>query len=464
MAKEAEPHVSDVKEPIESAEAAPPPAVEADVEKLMAAPALSIEDVVLLRKAVFSDEARYRTLGAVAEKLGREKGLEKDLDLKVRYGTALWVLRKTAEAMKVLDGCRASIAGAYVAGRCLMDLDKPREAADLLEKTLNRKPNSLDAGLALVTALEKCGEIEKCQKVLSDLKALNADNDDVIYHLGFCKDYEGFHDEASALYEKALAKNPYNEGALFKLAFRADLYDDEETAVAYYRKCIQVKPPNLSAIMNLGVLYEDAGKFEEAAKCYAEVLKTYPNHPRAKTFLVDAESSMNMFVDEERERKEDKLAQVLRIPITDFELSVRSRNCLKKMQIQTLGDLIIKTESELLSYKNFGETSLAEIKAILDSKSLTLGMDLNMVEPREKHVEVHKLLDSGSEDARNKPISDLGLSIRSRKCMDILNVRTIGDLMTKTEDELLSCKNFGMTSLQDVRQKLAQCGLELPKE
>ena len=74
---------------------------------------------------------------------------------------------------------------------------------------------------------------------------------------------------------------------------------------------------------------------------------------------------MNMYYDEELERKEDRLNQILRIPITDFELSVRARNCLNKMNIVTLGDLVRQTEQELLSYKNFGETSLNEIKEIL---------------------------------------------------------------------------------------------------
>ena len=81
-----------------------------------------------------------------------------------------------------------------------------------------------------------------------------------------------------------------------------------------------------------------------------------------------------MFYDEDLERKEDRLNQILRTPITDFELSVRARNCLNKMNIVTLGDLVRQTEQELLAYKNFGETSLNEIKEILSSKNLRLGM------------------------------------------------------------------------------------------
>ena len=61
-----------------------------------------------------------------------------------------------------------------------------------------------------------------------------------------------------------------------------------------------------------------------------------------------------MFYDEEKERKEDKHAQVLRIPVTDFELSVRSRNCLANMNVRTLGDLIGLSENELASLKSAG--------------------------------------------------------------------------------------------------------------
>src|SRR4029434_8885317 len=84
------------------------------------------------------------------------------------------------------------------------------------------------------------------------------------------------------------------------------------------------------------------------------------------------ESARSMYYDDD-ERGKDKRNQVLDIPITDFELSVRSRHCLKKMNIKSRGDLLRTTEQELLSYKNFGVTSLNEIKAPLASKGLRLG-------------------------------------------------------------------------------------------
>ena len=69
-------------------------------------------------------------------------------------------------------------------------------------------------------------------------------------------------------------------------------------------------------------------------------------------------------------------SDVLNVPISDFELSVRSRNCLEKMFINTLGDLTRVSEHDLLSYKNFGETSLYEIRNILKQKGLRLGQAL----------------------------------------------------------------------------------------
>jgi DNA-directed RNA polymerase subunit alpha len=161
---------------------------------------------------------------------------------------------------------------------------------------------------------------------------------------------------------------------------------------------------------------------------------------------------------------------VLRIPITDFELSVRSRNCLSKMNIRTLGDLVKKTEAELLSYKNFGETSLNEIKEILKSKNLRLGMDQEDLLDADLEsstavatppAEPSAIEGVGGGDVTQRPVADLELSVRSRRIIDLLKVKTIGDLSSKTEAELLACPNFGQTSLNEIKAKLEELGLAL---
>ena len=83
-----------------------------------------------------------------------------------------------------------------------------------------------------------------------------------------------------------------------------------------------------------------------------------------------------MYYSPEEEQISQQFRQVMEIPVTDFELSVRSRNCLKRMNIRTLGDLTRVTEPQLLASKNFGETSLDEIKEIMNAKGLRLGQSL----------------------------------------------------------------------------------------
>src|SRR5205807_9063201 len=93
-------------------------------------------------------------------------------------------------------------------------------------------------------------------------------------------------------------------------------------------------------------------------------------------FCNDCHDNKDMYYDEEADRGFTVLRQLDEIPVTDFELSVRSRNCLRKMNIRTLGDLTRTTEAALLASKNFGETSLSEIKEMMTSKNLWLGMAL----------------------------------------------------------------------------------------
>lgn len=79
-------------------------------------------------------------------------------------------------------------------------------------------------------------------------------------------------------------------------------------------------------------------------------------------------------VEEPGERAMNQMNEVLNRSVEELELSVRSYNCLKNANIQTIGDLVQKTEAEMLRTKNFGRKSLNEIKEILGNLSLSFGM------------------------------------------------------------------------------------------
>jgi len=76
--------------------------------------------------------------------------------------------------------------------------------------------------------------------------------------------------------------------------------------------------------------------------------------------------------------KEDDLGKILSRSVEELELSVRSANCLKNAGITTIGELIKKTEAEMLKTKNFGRKSLSEIKDILNEYGLTFGMNVDV--------------------------------------------------------------------------------------
>jgi len=101
---------------------------------------------------------------------------------------------------------------------------------------------------------------------------------------------------------------------------------------------------------------------------------------RAATIL---QHQLAVFVDlqsevvAEPEQHEDEIDPILLRPVDDLELTVRSANCLKAEDIYYIGDLIQRTEVELLKTPNLGKKSLTEIKDVLASRGLSLGMRLD---------------------------------------------------------------------------------------
>ena len=286
---------------------------------------------------------------------------------------------------------------------------------------------------------------------------------DEFYRRGQEQEKEGNHEKAAEFYERALGENPDHELAAFRLAVLYDRRAEDAKAIELYERVCTSPPVHLNALINLAVLYEDNNHYDEAHRCLDAVLRTNPNHERARLFMKDVESARSQFYDDGDDRRGDRRDAVLNIPITDFELSVRSRNCLKKMNIKSLGDLLRTTEQELLSYKNFGETSLNEIKALLAQKGLRLGQAAEDPTKAASTRRVAAAVGNMPPEILNKSVGDLELSVRSRKALQRLNINSLGELASRTEDELLGCKNFGTTSLNEIKQQLGTFGLNLRK-
>src|SRR5215211_8756283 len=137
------------------------------------------------------------------------------------------------------------------------------------------------------------------------------------YHKrGIEAEKEGNHEKAVEFYERALNENPDHESACFALAVLYDRRAEDAKAIELYERICTSPPVHLNALMNLAVLYEDNNHYDEAHRCLDAILRTAPNHERARLFMKDVESARSMYYDDD-DRRGDRKNVVLEIPITD---------------------------------------------------------------------------------------------------------------------------------------------------
>ena len=392
----------------------------------------------------------------------------------LKLGISFYFLGHMRTAIENLKQAEGPLAAFYLGlghlyiGQAKPYADDDGDTTDHLEAALKSFEKAEKAGYApQLTQLQKAGVL-RLQKHLSEAKAVLVKlkdsaqhNAEFYFQEGAIAEVEGDPIRAAKSYAKAIEVEPRHSGALFRLGFLNDLQGNDHDAIGYYEKCLKYPPVGKGVLYNLGILYEDHDQYDKAAECYHRLSKADPRDERAKLFVKDAEASRTQGYNPEDEQLSAISKQVLETPITDFELSVRSRNCLKRMNIRTLGDLTRVTESQLLTSKNFGETSLEEIRAIMNAKVLRIGQSLEQGQQYEFRYRPQQNLSPEEQATLGKPVSDLNLSVRARKCMNRLNITTLGELVQRTADELLEAKNFGMTSLTEVRERLVSHNLKL---
>ena len=379
----------------------------------------------------------------------------------VRLGVCYYLLGRIARAAETLANADGSALALFYLGRSQFGREQFEEAIASYNAASRAGYNGDDCALAIAEAQRYLGDAEAALATLDGLSGAVEQTADYLYQRGATVAVlGGSPSEVVALYERAVATNSTHVGGLFGLALESDRRGSDVRALELYERASQSFPAHVGTLLNLGIIYEDRQRFEQAQACYRRILDSYPSHARARLYYKDASASGDMFYDEEAQKRNERLNQILGIPVTDFELSVRSRNCLQKMGVRTLGDLTRTSEQELLASKNFGETSLVEIRDMLHSKGLDLGQFAHQRTELDVPLDTSHL--SPDEQAiLDRPIADLNLSVRARKCMVRLGLTTIGELVRKTGDDLLECKNFGVTSLNEVREKLTQMALKL---
>ena len=416
-----------------------------------------------LREALAQGASQYRILRDVTDVLRKKTETAQGPAVKklhLKLGIALFFLGHTIDATEHLRQAEGALANFYL-GRALVSRREYDEALKAFERAEKAGYTSGQVQLQRAGIYRTKGDVAQARTILHKLEDMSTHSAEFHFQVASCSLGEGDKKEAVKHLERAVELDPGHSAALFQLGHINDQAGNDEEAIDYYERCLQHPPVHVGTLNNLGVLYEDNDKYDSAVDCYRRILGANAVDERARLFLKDAQASLTMYYSPEDEHALSRFSQVLEIPVTDFELSVRSRNCLKKMNIKTLGDLTRVTEQQLLSSKNFGETSLAEIKEMMTAKSLHLGQSLEEGAQHDLRYRPPTSLNEEQQAILSKPVTDLNLSVRARKCMNRLGINTLGDLIQRTGDELLESKNFGMTSLNEVREKLSQFGLTL---
>ena len=416
-------------------------------------------EIQFISERISNDFSQFPSLRDVTDQL--ENQLDRTPATNVRLGVCQFLLGRYDDAISTLGNADGGALAYFYQGRGHFAMNRYEDAIRCYESAKTAGYDSDRCLLMIAECKRHLCDLETAMQILDNMFGPIEQTAEYLYQRGATIAAVGNNpSEVIALYERAVELDEAHPGALFGLGLENDRRGNDEKAIELYQRAAAVFPTNIGALLNLGLLYEDHDQNERAARCYDRILESYPNHERAKLFRGDAIASLDGPYNPEQLREQQQMASVMSISISQFELSVRSRNCLQKMGIKTLGDLTKVSEVELLSSKNFGETSLVEIREMMSNKGLRIGQFVHEKEAELEPLDTSQM--SPDEQALlERPMSDLNLSVRARKCMTRLGLTTIGELIRKSGDDLLECKNFGVTSLNEIREKLTHVGLKL---
>ncbi len=421
--------------------------------------AFSLDDVRQLERLLATPslpEIRQEFLALQREATA---GAKSPQPLLARLGVGFYLLGHPREAERALAGVSGDAVAAFYHGMALAALDRHAEAESRFAEAAKLGYDKVEATMRRAGELRADNKLDEAEAMLRSVVNEGARRAEYSYQMGCIRADRGDTYGAVEYFERAVDMDPRHSRALFRLAFENATRGNDADAIRLYEQALSRPPIHLGALVNLGLMYEDEQNYRAAAFCFRRVLEVDPMNERARLYLKDIEAASDMYYDEDAVRDAAKMEAVLSRPISDFELSVRSRNCLEAMNVHTLGDLTQVTEEELLNGRNFGETSLREVRELLGAHGLRVGQNVGM--PRREPLFAPASLTPQEQAVNMMPLSDLNLSVRARKCMSRLGLTTLGDLIQKTPDELLGSRNFGVTSLNEIRAKLAEMNLKL---
>ena len=397
--------------------------------------------------------AQVRQLRRIAtqdtEERGRLLALHQDglpgVKDKTRQAILALALGRFADAEELIDPKDAY--GQALLGLVYAELGEYAEAKSAFQTAAKSVP---EAKAEMVRALIAAGSLDEAEKAVSSI----ADAAERDFQHGCILEARNNVEGAIKALESALESAPEHVEAAFKIGVLLDRIGDDDLAAEHYLVCADVWPAYIPGVINLGILFEERGEANAAVDCFRQALSYNPRDRRALSLLRDAKASRQMYYNEKEERERERMEKIMRTSVNDFELSVRSRNCLAKMNIFTLGDLLRITEAEMLSYKNFGETSLKEVREMLAARNLRLGMYREVEE---------RSISKADQKVLGESIERLELSPKTSQVLEALGVSRLGDLAQYTDLDLFKAAGSGQSVVQELSTGLGAYGVGLRK-
>jgi len=437
--------------------------MEINVVEVLTAKILDSKAVFSLKMRTALMDTEKKALECFYEDFESVKKVIPEAERDFRKGIACYILGKFDEAEKLFD---KATSGLYFLLKLqnLIAMDCMTAARKMLPKLLASISNEQDQSFLLYATLLACDlrDNDSARTLLGKLNLVELGKAG-LFISSYVAELEGEYQKALDGYRDSVEENHELLGqAIFRLARLYDMRGFDEEALGAYRQIETLGFSFEEAFVNMGVILEDRQEFSEAITYYEKALKVNPQNKRALLYHEDAEASLNMHYDEKKRKQDLKTVEILNIPISDFELSVRSRNCLSKMGIFTLKHLITKTETELMGYKNFGETSLKEIRAMLAKKGLHLGMTRVDEAPLAERIKMNAQLYSQEKhyqlDELDTPIENLDLSYRTKSALHKMGFESLRDITMRTGTDLESNEKFSAACLQEVNAMLEEKG------
>lgn len=337
---------------------------------------------------------------------------------------------------------------------CESAMDRVKVALDMALELFGRDRSNLFLAKLITNFYLRLGEFDNLDRFLKSVLAEVNENrciadSDYFYLEGVLHEIELDVLGAIADYKKALEIDKGNREALFRLAYLTSIYGDEDEAISLYRSMVKGNTANIGTLINLGSLYEDEGKYDNACECFKDVLYSDPQNFRGQMFYEDVLASKNIFYDEEVMRREQSSKLFLKTPILEAPLSIRARNILSQANIKTVGDLIKRSEEELKAIKNLGSQAIDEIKNMLAAKNLKLADTTEAIQQTKQAAQFDYLL--------AKSVTEYSWSPRARKFFEAKGIKTIEDLRKLNKKEIE--ESAGKSVAEEIKQRIIQMGL-----